>query len=363
MLVDKVWSFTTTIAPTVISTNPANNTTDINVNSVITATFSEGMNPLTVNSTTFILMQGITPVLGVVNYLDSVATFTPSASLELETSYTATITTGVTDIAGNMMVSNKVWTFTTSPIPDTTAPTIISVIPADSSTQISVTTKINATFSEEMKTQTINSTSFTLKQGTTPVSGIVSYTNLVACFTPSSNLAPNTVYTATILSTVQDVSGNTMVSNKVWTFTTSPVPDTTAPTVIQVTPENLAKNVSLATLISVTFSEEMDPLTITNTTFIVMQGATVVEGTFTYSEGTVVFTPTNPLKPNSIYSVNITTGVKDLAGNAMESDYIWVFTTGTDLDSRIPGFPLMITLLVGIGSIGLIAFSMKKKFD
>jgi hypothetical protein len=133
--------------------------------------------------------------------------------------------------------------------------------------------------------------------------------------------------------------------------------------VIQVTPENLAKNVSLATLISVTFSEEMDPLTITNTTFIVMQGATVVEGTFTYSEGTVVFTPTNPLKPNSIYSVNITTGVKDLAGNAMESDYIWVFTTGTDLDSRIPGFPLMITLLVGIGSIGLIAFSMKKKFD
>ena len=42
------------------------------------------------------------------------ATFTPSQSLVASTLYTATITTGVKDLAGNGLASNKVWSFTTA---------------------------------------------------------------------------------------------------------------------------------------------------------------------------------------------------------------------------------------------------------
>ena len=83
----------------------------------MTATFSEAMNPATINTTTFTLTgPGITPVAGTVTYVVSsdVATFTPTSPLALDTLYTATITTGAQDLAGDPLASDFVWTFTTS---------------------------------------------------------------------------------------------------------------------------------------------------------------------------------------------------------------------------------------------------------
>jgi len=113
-----------TTPPTVISTDPENNATDVALNKIITATFSEAMDPSTVTTTTFTLKQGETPVSGAVTYAGIVGTFTPAADLEANTTYTATITTGVRDLAGNAMANDYVWTFTTGaeqqpPGPDT----------------------------------------------------------------------------------------------------------------------------------------------------------------------------------------------------------------------------------------------------
>jgi len=99
--------------PTVSSTIPVNAATGVAVNSAMTATFSEAMNPLTVTTATFTLKQGTTPVLGAVTYAGVTATFTPSSNLAASTVYTATITTGAKDLAGNALASNKVWSFTT----------------------------------------------------------------------------------------------------------------------------------------------------------------------------------------------------------------------------------------------------------
>jgi hypothetical protein len=79
---------------------------------VITATFNEAMNPVTINITTFT----VTGVTGAVT-LDGtgkIAAFTPSANLALNTTYTATITTGAQDLAGNALAANYVWSFTTA---------------------------------------------------------------------------------------------------------------------------------------------------------------------------------------------------------------------------------------------------------
>jgi hypothetical protein len=48
----------------------------------------------------------------------------------------------------------------------------------------------------------------------------------------------------------------------------------------------------------------------------------------TYSGVTAIFTPTSPLAANTLYTATITTEAKDLAGNALASNYVWSFTTG-----------------------------------
>jgi subtilisin-like proprotein convertase family protein len=105
-----------TTPPTVSYTSPANNATDTAVIPIVMATFSEAMNGATVDSTTFTFMQGGSPVSGAVSYdaATRTAAFTPSAMLSLSTVYTAMITTGVTDTAGNAMAANYSWSFTTA---------------------------------------------------------------------------------------------------------------------------------------------------------------------------------------------------------------------------------------------------------
>ncbi len=103
-----------TVAPTVSSTNPDDGATGV---AVITASFSEAMNASTITTATFAVSgPGVTPVTGTVTYSASthIATFTPTSALAASTAFAATVTTGVTDVAGNAMASDHVWHFTTS---------------------------------------------------------------------------------------------------------------------------------------------------------------------------------------------------------------------------------------------------------
>ncbi|MDP9051569.1 MAG: Ig-like domain-containing protein [Acidobacteriota bacterium] len=102
-----VWSFTTAIQPTVLSSVPADGAANVPINQVLSATFSSARNAATITSSTFTLSAGGTAVTGAVTYTPtgSISTFTPAASLAYNTVYTATITTGVTDSA------NAVWVF------------------------------------------------------------------------------------------------------------------------------------------------------------------------------------------------------------------------------------------------------------
>jgi hypothetical protein len=336
-----VWSWTTgdapdTTAPTVVSTVPANAATDVAINSAMSATFSEAMDPLTITTITFTLKQGTTPVSGTVTYSLVTAVFTPLANLASSTVYTATITTGAKDLAGNALASNYVWSFTTGAVADTTPPTITATINDNGETGVPINTKVGATFSEAMDPLTITTVTFTLKQGTTSISGTVTYSGVNAVFTPSSNLAPNKVYTATITTGAKDLAGNAMASNYVWSWTTGDAPDTTAPTVVSTVPANTATGVAINSAMSATFSEAMDHLTITTVTFTLKQGTTSVSGTVTYSLVTAVFTPLANLASSTVYTATITTGAKDLAGNAMASNYVWSFTTGAAADTTAP---------------------------
>jgi hypothetical protein len=135
-----VWTFTTgaavvVIPPEIVSTIPANLATNVPLNQAVSATFSQAMNPLTITTGTFQLSgPGGIAVAGTVSYdaLDFIATFTPTLPLTASSTYTATVTNGVTNLAGTPLGTTGApnpWTFTTGavviPPPIVLGPTII----------------------------------------------------------------------------------------------------------------------------------------------------------------------------------------------------------------------------------------------
>jgi len=212
---DYVWTFTTGIAPIVISTDPANLAVDVLVNKVITATFNMAMNPLTLNATTFIIKQGAITVLGTITYSGTTVSFTPSAPLAENKVYTATITTGAANIVGAKLATDYVWTFTTG-----LTPIVVSTDPVDNATGVALNKVIRATFNMPMNPLTLNATTYTVKQGATTIVGTISYSGSTVSFTPTSPLESNKVYTATITTGAKNVAGTAMANNYVWNFTT-----------------------------------------------------------------------------------------------------------------------------------------------
>jgi hypothetical protein len=115
-----VWSFTTSPLPDVTSpavtfTDPADMATGVDSNVKIQVAFNETMDCKTIDATTFIVTQGLSPILGTVSCNGPTATFTPLAPLTGIPTYTATITTGAHDPAGNALLQDYVWSFETGP--------------------------------------------------------------------------------------------------------------------------------------------------------------------------------------------------------------------------------------------------------
>jgi hypothetical protein len=326
----------TALPPTVTFTNPAVGATSIPINRKIAATFSKPMTSATITTATFTLVGGGTNVAGTVTYdaANNIATFAPTANLTASTVYTATVTTGAKDLSGTSLASSFVWTFTTGATADTTAPTVISTNPASAATGVALNQKIAATFSKVMDSATLTTTTFTLMQGTTAVAGTVTYVGTTATFTPTANLTASKPYTATITTGAKDLSvpANALASNFVWSFTTGTASNATAPTVTSTVPLNAATGVNLNQAISATFSTGMDPATISTLTFTLAgPGTTSVSGTVTCNSGCTIatFTPNAALTMSATFTATVTTGAKDLAGNALAANKVWTFMTGT----------------------------------
>ncbi len=346
---DVVWSFTTApnaldvdnTAPAVSLTSPADRATGVAINKQIAATFSESMNASSIFPALTVSETGQGPLVGTIVYdvVSKIATFTPEDDLASNTNYTAVLTTGARDLAGNRLARNFVWSFTTGSTPDTTRPLVNGTIPGDGAANVLINTKISGTFTEAMDSLTINETSFTLvSEVDGPVPGNVSYAAVgnAATFAPLNNLAPNTLYTATLTTAIQDLAGNSLVADTVWTFraaTTSDDVDEIAPTVNSTNPANNATNVPINQKINATFSEAMDPLSISTASYIVNgPGETSVLGTVFYDvpSNIATFVPLLDLMPNTDFTASMTTGVSDLAGRALDRDYVWVFTTAEE---------------------------------
>ncbi len=105
------------IAPTVTTVNPAPGADGVSATSDILASFSEAIRATTITATTVRLARKgtSTPTAASVTYdpVSNRAKLDPTSSLQRGATYTATVTTGIEDRAGNAMAASKTWSFTT----------------------------------------------------------------------------------------------------------------------------------------------------------------------------------------------------------------------------------------------------------
>ena len=94
------------------------------------------------------------------------------------------------------------------------------------------------------------------------------------------------------------------------------------------TPRVLSSSVALNGSVSATFSQPMDPDTLTTATFTLTGAAVPVQGTVSYANLTVVFRPTSQLASQATFTATITTEARSASGVALAADYTWNVTTG-----------------------------------
>jgi LmbE family N-acetylglucosaminyl deacetylase len=110
--------------------------------------------------------------------------------------------------------------------PDTTPPTVASVVPAAGATGVGVGTAVSATFSEAIAPSSVTTTNFVLRDGSgTAVAASVSGSGSTATLQPSAALSASTTYTATLAAGgVKDLAGNALAADYSWSFTTAAGP-------------------------------------------------------------------------------------------------------------------------------------------
>ncbi|MGH9348402.1 MAG: Ig-like domain-containing protein [Vicinamibacterales bacterium] len=347
------------VAPVITAINPAANDERVGTNVVIRVQFSERMNPLSVNSTTFLVFHAATFQIQratVAIAADRMsATLTPDAPLLPSTRYSAQIT--ATDLVG--FLAGGFWTFTTAAAADTTPPAVVFQTPADGSTDVPVNARVVARLSEAIDRTSVNGSTVAL---TPHVAGIVALApdRVTLTFTPSAPLATNTAYIVT-LGGLRDVTGNTMTP-AVAGFTTGGdgTADAIAPIVTNVTPPHGAVGVGVTAPIVITVSEPIRAgavhdgsvpvfALVGGTTFVQIAASYEVDATSTQ----ITVTPVAPYPGSTSIWVNINNdgAIADAAGNPLAFTQV-VFTTEAASDVTAPTVT-SVTPLDGATSVGL----------
>jgi hypothetical protein len=137
-----------TTPPAIASTSPYAGNPAVAIVSFVTATFTESMDPATINGTTVELRDAsgtLVPATVTYSVPNGTAILIPTNSLAYGTTYRATVKGGAVDprakdLAGNALAADYSWTFTTVPPPTSTCPCTLwtastspAVIEADAS--------------------------------------------------------------------------------------------------------------------------------------------------------------------------------------------------------------------------------------
>ena len=313
------------------SYSPADGATGVAVDANVTVKFNKDLKSSTINTTSFSIKKSgaASNLAATVTYsnVTDIATLNPQFDLLPGTLYEATLTADIKNSTSTLSLHNPgTWTFTTD-----TAPEIVVRTPAQGATGVPVGQVIAVTFNRDMKPASITSGSFTLqKQGGPVLMATVVYNapTQTATLTPPSPLDPDSTYVVTLTAAIKSEAGLSLNGAPVaWSFVTG----SSAPTVTTKVPTAGASGVPTGQVIAVTFDMDMNPATITNTSFrVAKSGGSAIAGAVAYSAGTrtATFTPASSLEAGATYEVTLTSAIQSAGGLSLSGAPVtWTFAT------------------------------------
>jgi len=310
-----------------LSYSPRSGAVDVPLNAVIISDFSERIDPVTLNSSSFRLynLTESRYVTGVLSLSDDGRRITMTPEEALESLHKYRIYSGYSpylrDLAGNYIGTNNYTDFTAGESEDDSAPAVINSNLQDGASSVPVNAPIRLIFDSELAVHCVNGATVTLSDGSTDVAGVIglSSNRTEVSFTPSEHLAAGTQYTLSVTG-LCDVAGNS-VTQEVMSFTTDIAGsvDTTAPRLITISPEHNAIDVALNSIITLEFDDIIDASAITfnnsSSAIRIYNGSTYYDGEFSVDGRIVTFTSVNPFPENTRVTVYLRY-VRDRVGNS-----------------------------------------------
>ena len=341
---------TDTTPPGVMAVMPVAGSLNVGLNTEVTLTFSEPLDPSTVGPTTFKLFAG-TEQLGtsVLRSVDN-RTVVLSAFLPPQALITAVATSGVTDLTGNAL-ADFTSTFTTGPAVDTTTAQVVTLRPGNGATRVPATTSVALFVSEAVQAESVPNALWVAQNGTL-VTGTVSVTGngTAIQFVPTVPFVSGALVQV-FLEGLLDIAGHT-VSNFQASFTVANDPATTTGTVLRATPNGT--EIPLNAIVEIEVSEPVDPDTVNAANVSLRSNfSQPVPATLSLREGNRIIrlVPTTSLAPNQSYSIHTLAGLLDAQGQPVAGSFA-SFATGTGLDEATPTVDA-VTPLNGSTNLGI----------
>ena len=226
---------------------------------------------------------------------------------------------------------------------DTTPPSIRTVSPDYGTSGVPLNAVPTIEMSEPLNRSSVNTTSIQLIDSflgqAVPSTVTLDVTGRIITVTPNTLLAVSRTYYLYIgwNGALRDVAGNPFGGATFYYFTTGFATDTTGPTLVLINPPNGETGVPVNTGIWLKFDRPINAAA-RAAGLQILQGGIPVAGTFTFANALrqIFFAPAVPWDPDTTYTVALSPGLIDLAGNSLTNPGNRTFTTGTATDTIGP---------------------------
>ncbi len=371
-----------TTPPSVTTVTPADGASGVPTTTTAIATFSEAIDPATLDGNFTLAVQGSGPTVASLSYdsANTRATLTPSSALLPDTTYVVTAsggTGGITDVAGNPLASDVTWIFTTAPVASGSEIFISDMTWSSQSNGWGPVERdqsngeqaagdggpltIGGVVYAKGLGAHANSEVVVMLDGTCGTfaafvgvddevgnNGTVTFEvwgdgariAQVTGVTGSGSAIPVTADitgVTTLRLVVTDAGDNVYWDHADWgdakVICGEPPQDTTPPVVTSITPPDGASSVPVTTTLTARFSEDLDPASLTGNVELREQGAstaTSIQITYSATTDVLTITPDAGLQPGTTYVLTLDGapgGIADLAGNSLATDVTSTFTT------------------------------------
>ena len=304
--------------PQVMDSTPRNGSVDVFVNSPVVLAFNKEMDRPSVEAA-----FSIDPAIdGTFTWEGPVARFNVDGFFAEATTYTYSLDTTAFDTDDIHLLEPLEVTFTTGSGVDVYPPYVVSII----SSRAPLDAVVRITFSEPM-----DRASVIMAFSIDPiVEGDISWEEDTLVIDPDDLLYYDTLYTMRIAGTAQDLAGNLLGTDIYSTFLT--IEDTVPPEVMATSPRNGSVDVPLITIVTLTFSDDVDVDTLPDA----LSWQPPVLADISWENATATLTPRHILGEGTVHNVTVDVSLRDLRGNPLPEPFDLTFTTAGSADRTPP---------------------------